>query len=370
MKTVYFILLGFFYFSFTFSQTNDLSETWFLQTVRLDNEVYERPESIESISDTYFSLIGNPIMLTQTCEMYGGIIGNFEIDEDEQNITFLSCSFFEGGCTETETIQFIESLFTFYETQLNNPLSYEITTETDGSKILKISDGEGNFVEYIDHLRYAPQEILENDWYLTELNLDGISYDIPENEEIPYVEVEFDNGRFYSSVCENNLTSLVDFNETDSQIYLYDLVTTDVWCTLDSYNETFRLKYYQFYFPHYIEPFSYQVTNNSDGSKSLQITSFDGDFVIYNNSQLSINENFKSNISIYPNPVKDKLTIQNPDLKITSIKLSDASGKIILKQKISGKESQIDLRALPSGVYFIILEENGKTLKTEKIIKK
>src|SRR5690606_9671993 len=85
---------------------------------------------------------------------------------------------------------------------------------------------------------------------------------------------------------------------------------------------------------------------------------------------LDVENTFNQELIFYPNPVKNKFTIENPDLKIISIKVSDASGKLIINQVISTKQTQIDFIHLPSGIYFVSFEENGKILKTEKVIKK
>ena len=369
MKAICLIISGFLYISYGLSQNHELSGPWFLQTVQLDDQVYERPENIESISDTYFSITENSLMITQTCRMSGGILGYFNINEEEFKITFSSFTFFQGECTEPEPLEFEETFFTFFESQLNTILDYEIIQESDNGTKLKISDVDGNFVEYINHLRLAPEEISENQWFLTDLNKGGISYTIPQNEEIPSIEGKFLNATFESNICSNNFIGYADFNQENSQVYLYDLVTTDLWCENPD-NDTFRVNYLNFFFTNSEQAFTYSISDNPDGSMSLTLTSFDGDFVIYNNRHLTVNDVINPEISLYPNPVKDKLTIENPNLKITSIKVRNSSGKLVLTENISGKQSEINFSSIPAGVYFISFEQNGKILKTEKLIKK
>ena len=72
---------------------------------------------------------------------------------------------------------------------------------------------------------------------------------------------------------------------------------------------------------------------------------------------------------VFPNPVKDKLMIENPDLKITSVKLRNASGKLVVNQNVYTKRIKINLKHLPKGVYFVTIEQNGKRLKTERVLK-
>ncbi len=72
-------------------------------------------------------------------------------------------------------------------------------------------------------------------------------------------------------------------------------------------------------------------------------------------------------IKVYPNPVTDKITIENATgLKA---KIYDVSGKILLETKIQNAKEIIDLRHLNTGIYFIDLQDkNIKT--TSKLIKK
>jgi len=72
------------------------------------------------------------------------------------------------------------------------------------------------------------------------------------------------------------------------------------------------------------------------------------------------------NISIYPNPAHDFVTVETRLIApLQSISICDITGKMIL----SSTESRIDISALPEGVYFItVLTENQKFV--EKFIKK
>lgn len=87
--------------------------------------------------------------------------------------------------------------------------------------------------------------------------------------------------------------------------------------------------------------------------------------VIINFVPDGIEEN-ELNISIYPNPAHDIVTVETHGrASVQGIIVSDITGKRIL----STSESRIDISALPEGVYFImVVTENQKFV--EKIIKK
>ncbi|WP_163407471.1 S8 family serine peptidase [Flavobacterium ajazii] len=69
---------------------------------------------------------------------------------------------------------------------------------------------------------------------------------------------------------------------------------------------------------------------------------------------------------IYPNPVTNgKLYIETDPVTVKNIRISDMSGKKVFYLKTEGKE--LDLSRLPSGVYILNVEQDGKTA-TEKLI--
>jgi hypothetical protein len=75
-------------------------------------------------------------------------------------------------------------------------------------------------------------------------------------------------------------------------------------------------------------------------------------------------------VLLYPNPAAERLTLQLPDGVINGIlTVSDAHGRTIYNQKISGNQSVIPTNKLSAGVYFIQIIKGSKTI-TKKFIKK
>ena len=78
-----------------------------------------------------------------------------------------------------------------------------------------------------------------------------------------------------------------------------------------------------------------------------------------------------SDINFYPNPLENKLYIENnTNEHELLIKIIDNSGRILLEKDFYEREKSIDL-TLNSGIFNIqIINKQGKILKTEKMIKK
>ncbi len=74
-------------------------------------------------------------------------------------------------------------------------------------------------------------------------------------------------------------------------------------------------------------------------------------------------------MAVYPNPAHDKIAIESNQLgKESSLSLYNLSGQIVSYQLIKDKKTQIDIRNLPVGVYFIKLV-NEKTVRVCKFIR-
>jgi hypothetical protein len=86
------------------------------------------------------------------------------------------------------------------------------------------------------------------------------------------------------------------------------------------------------------------VTTNNIGNNPLVTT----DCSLYMTTQ----ETTKNKISVYPNPVKDILTIKNEQLKIKSAKIFDMNGKLV--KVFSG--NSVDVSDLQKGNYLLSID--------------
>ncbi|MGV3613115.1 MAG: T9SS type A sorting domain-containing protein [Fluviicola sp.] len=96
---------------------------------------------------------------------------------------------------------------------------------------------------------------------------------------------------------------------------------------------------------------------------------------LYNeaNPTLSVDEQFNAaNLSVYPNPASDVVTVSWDKEMITDMKLEliDFDGRIIRMESVSPNESSVpmDIRDLESGVYFIRLNDSNHPITRKLII--
>lgn len=99
--------------------------------------------------------------------------------------------------------------------------------------------------------------------------------------------------------------------------------------------------------------------------------SYDGVYTTITAGNLSTAENTKKAIKIYPNPIKDLLTInENESLEIgDQINILSLEGKVIYQSKITSKKDiRINLSTLPRGTYILNIQSK-EGLKNTKFIK-
>lgn len=81
-------------------------------------------------------------------------------------------------------------------------------------------------------------------------------------------------------------------------------------------------------------------------------------------SKISVN----NDLSVYPNPVTDILTIKTENSNYETLKIINTMGQVVAEQAIQGDVSQINIRHLPTGVYYVLL--NGESGSISRKIEK
>ena len=74
-------------------------------------------------------------------------------------------------------------------------------------------------------------------------------------------------------------------------------------------------------------------------------------------------------MSVYPNPTTDYLTLKVEDNSNLSYQLYDLQGKVIENKKVNANSTIITMEALPKATYFLRVTDNKNTVKTFKVIK-
>jgi len=73
-------------------------------------------------------------------------------------------------------------------------------------------------------------------------------------------------------------------------------------------------------------------------------------------------------LSIFPNPVNDRLTVESNIPGIQIIEITSLNGQVLFSTKMEGSSHQIDLSSFQKGLYLITIRSRDYT-RTEKFIK-
>ena len=74
-------------------------------------------------------------------------------------------------------------------------------------------------------------------------------------------------------------------------------------------------------------------------------------------------------LSVYPNPVINYLTLKTDDNSNLSYQLYDLQGRVIENKKVSNNTTNINLEEQPTATYFLNVIKVNQVVKTFKIIK-
>tara|TARA_R100001369_G_scaffold92136_1_gene135652 strand:+ start:3118 stop:3894 length:777 start_codon:yes stop_codon:yes gene_type:complete len=222
-------------------------------------------------------------------------------------------------------------------------------------------------------------ELFEHTWYLEKVNVEGEEYILTDyyTAETSITEFDEQNSSMHSSLCEFMCfwaTCSFDTEENIMNLSEYDTCVLTGECTAESQELYFyRDLYFSiFYTPQtgvINNPFTYTI-EPVDNYQQLTIINGEGDWAVYNSVFLSTTDFNDTNFSMYPNPVKETLNINNPSNQTATATIYDVSGKKLQSHTLKNSLSTIEVKTLRAGLYFIIFEnEAGKRVR-KRFIKK
>jgi hypothetical protein len=100
-----------------------------------------------------------------------------------------------------------------------------------------------------------------------------------------------------------------------------------------------------------------------------EANSFNATVMKYDSILTGISEPQQLQTSLYPNPARDKITIETSGMpKEITLEIVNIEGQQLITRQISQPKTQIDISTLPSGVYFVRVI-NNRTVQVGKFVK-
>src|SRR5699024_7130841 len=136
---------------------------------------------------------------------------------------------------------------------------------------------------------------------------------------------------------------------SDSSFVMDNFSVSLVECE-DPENNSYKVMYFDVFEDNVNQEFEYLIAEVSD-HKSLVISTQDSSDIYYQNvPNMSVEDQQKSNLTLYPNPAKDFLYIENLTNPV-QIEIYDLSGKVLLSKEVDEATKQVNLSQLAEGVY-------------------
>jgi len=89
----------------------------------------------------------------------------------------------------------------------------------------------------------------------------------------------------------------------------------------------------------------------------------------YNNGSTKVNEQIKSEFSIYPNPASEMVTIRMEEENNYQIQITTIDGRILTTSKMAGTYGVMDISSFSKGVYLVRITSGTKAIVKKLIVK-
>jgi len=220
---------------------------------------------------------------------------------------------------------------------------------------------------FLGYQGFAQNPDLYDTWYLEAIYPElGDEIIISEIDPPISPTMNINEDLIISGIVCNEYGGEMSYNSVDDSLYL----TMFAPCLCGTCNNPpqSHVDLENSYFSFFIEEtdYFYTITTDMNGDKTLRLDNQIFSTVVYRNSLLSLSENNKSVITVFPNPVSETLSIISEEITNQKIFVYSLSGKKVIE--VSEQTNAIDVSGLSQGMYFIeIHSEEGRSI--QKFIK-
>ncbi len=218
--------------------------------------------------------------------------------------------------------------------------------------------------------------LLNSEWNLIDSNVDGnsIATEYFGGFYSPHLDDFFKHD--YGGSCFETLK--VSFTDMTQNSFNLDTIVEYISCNYTDPDEIEAVELYQsFYFELPFDanstpknPFTYEWADGGFPVMDLIITNSLGDWLLYRTAFLSTPTFHQNSFTMYPNPVQENLSINNTSNQSVSAIIYDVSGKLLQSHTIEANTSTINVKALNTGLYFIVFENESGERVSKKFVKR
>ncbi|MBS1764768.1 MAG: VCBS repeat-containing protein [Bacteroidetes bacterium] len=209
--------------------------------------------------------------------------------------------------------------------------SVKVYTNTPGQRRIELRDASNTLLNYADVTVQPDSQVITLNFALTP----GTNYTLGTSATVNQTNLGFAGPAF-----KRNNTGVN-----------YPYTLNDALSITNSSNGN---SYYYYFYDWQVEKESFECASNFV-PVNVYITT-------------GINDISAGNITVYPNPVTDRVVIQNNSEKAVKAQLFDATSRLIQTTQLNAGENVIGVQQLASGVYHLQLNMNGE-IKNVRLVK-
>ncbi|MEZ4983145.1 MAG: T9SS type A sorting domain-containing protein [Saprospiraceae bacterium] len=198
---------------------------------------------------------------------------------------------------------------------------------------------------------------------------------ICEGETYDFNGLMLDSSGMYEVVLVNSLgcdsIAELDLNIIENPLANFDFEITDSLVVFENLSFNADSVVWDFGDGNTSNEFNPQHIYDTTGIYEVRLTVFNdcGDVFVQNSVVImltSIQNPIIHSMEVYPNPVRHQLTLKLPDIGKADIpyKIIDLEGKTVVKDRISSSQNTIEVETLPSGMYMIVIRNEGIILRS------
>ncbi len=118
-----------------------------------------------------------------------------------------------------------------------------------------------------------------------------------------------------------------------------------------------------------LTPYRFVHSNPTVGENMYRLKMVDRDHTFTYSTISSVRLDSKEQITLYPNPVSDRLVIDSPQWsQINGIKLLNMQGNAVYSSKGAALQNTIDVKSFTAGTYLVEITHQNGIIQTQKII--
>src|SRR5699024_4294318 len=214
------------------------------------------------------------------------------------------------------------------------------------------------------------EELIENTWYLFKIEVDEEDHVFESNEETEWttltIEQVENQTNFYLDYCQGAVGEELSFTSNFSFV-INNFIVSLAECENPD-NNNYKLMYFETFEENLDQVFEYVITVENDYKTLVVSTQNDKNIYYQNVPYLSVKNQEKQNLVLYPNPAQEDIYIENLT-EAAEIEVYTISGKKLLQQQVNSSTESINISNLSAGIYLYAFKRDGKSLKTGKLVK-